>query len=87
MLLEKALEDPRNQKFVLLSESDIPLYSPLVVYHQLISEPLSRINACNNWSASPSLYLHLLARFNISSECDGEWLLSSACARSALCSW
>lgn len=46
-LMAAALTNPRAAKFVLLSESDIPLYSPLTVYAQLMSEPRSRINACN----------------------------------------
>ena len=45
-LLAVALADPLNQKFMLLSETDIPLYPPTVVYIQLISEPLSRVDAC-----------------------------------------
>ncbi|KAL4424080.1 hypothetical protein ABPG75_001381 [Micractinium tetrahymenae] len=46
-LLAAALKNPRNQKFFMLSESDLPLYSPHVMYLQLMSEHRSRINACN----------------------------------------
>lgn len=46
-LLAAALKNPRNQKFFMLSESDLPLYSPHVFYQQLMSEHRSRINACN----------------------------------------
>lgn len=46
-LLAAALTNPRAVKFVLISESDIPLYSPLVLYKQLVGERLSRLNACN----------------------------------------
>lgn len=35
-----------NQKFVLISESGIPLYPPQVVYMQLMMETQSRVNAC-----------------------------------------
>jgi len=52
-LLAAALTNSRATKFVLISESDIPLYSPLVLYEQLIRENRSRINACNTstwWS-------------------------------------
>ncbi|KAK9835257.1 hypothetical protein WJX84_005095, partial [Apatococcus fuscideae] len=45
-LLQAALQSTLNQKFVLLSESGIPLYPPTVIYQQLISEGRSRINAC-----------------------------------------
>lgn len=46
MLLAAALKDPLNQRFVLLSESCVPLYSPQVVYMQLLSEQGSRVDAC-----------------------------------------
>lgn len=45
-LLKEALNDAQNQRFVLLSEWDIPLYPPRVVYLQLMAEYASRINAC-----------------------------------------
>jgi hypothetical protein len=45
-LLREALSDPLNQRFVLLSEADAPLYSAAATYAQLMSEPKSRINAC-----------------------------------------
>ncbi|GMH35604.1 hypothetical protein BSKO_03472 [Bryopsis sp. KO-2023] len=46
LLLKKALRDPTNQRFALLSESCIPIHSPDVAYLQIMSETLSRINAC-----------------------------------------
>lgn len=52
-LLKEALRDPLNQRFILVSESGLPLYPPDVVYTQLMYSRLSRINACNtrpNWS-------------------------------------
>jgi len=45
-LLRAALGDPANAKLALLSEADIPLYPPALVYQQLISEPRSRVDAC-----------------------------------------
>ena len=33
-------------RFVLLSESDIPLYDPLTLHQQLMGEGKSRVNAC-----------------------------------------
>ncbi len=45
-LLKEALNDVQNQRFVLLSEWDIPLYPPRVVYLQLMAEQASRIDAC-----------------------------------------
>ena len=47
ILLAAALAgDPWAARFVLLSESCIPLYPASVVWMQLISQPLSRIDAC-----------------------------------------
>ena len=45
-LLRAALLDPNNQRFALLSESCLPLYSPAIVYSQLVYSEKSRINAC-----------------------------------------
>lgn len=45
-LLAAALADPRNQRFVLLSETCAPLYPPHVLHSQLLSEARSRVNAC-----------------------------------------
>ena len=45
-LLRAAVRDPLNQKFVLLSESGIPLYPPTAVYAQLMAEDKSRIDSC-----------------------------------------
>lgn len=45
-LLAEALKDPRNQKFVLLSEACVPVHPPEVVYAQAIYESKSRIHAC-----------------------------------------
>lgn len=47
-LLWEAFRDPLNQRFVLLSESDIPLYDPLTLHQQLLADAKSRINACWN---------------------------------------
>lgn len=45
-LMRASLEDPLNQKVVLLSEAGIPLYPPDLFYVQLMSEDKSRINSC-----------------------------------------
>lgn len=45
-LLTEALKDPRNQKFVLLSEACVPVHPPEVVYAQSLFETKSRIHAC-----------------------------------------
>ncbi|KAL4426018.1 hypothetical protein ABPG75_010034 [Micractinium tetrahymenae] len=45
-LLWEAFRDPLNQRFILLSESDIPLYDPLTLHQQLLAEGKSRVNAC-----------------------------------------
>ncbi len=46
LLVQAALGDPLNQRFVLLSESCIPLYPAATVYAQLMSEGRSRVNTC-----------------------------------------
>lgn len=43
-LLRAALQDPANQRFVLLSETCIPLHPAPLVYLQLVTEPVSRID-------------------------------------------
>jgi hypothetical protein len=45
-LLRSALQDPLNLKFLLISESGIPLYPPELMWVQLMIEEKSRINAC-----------------------------------------
>ena len=37
-----------RRRFVLLSESDVPLYDPLTLYQQLQSERVSRVNLCRD---------------------------------------
>lgn len=60
-LIMEAFRDPLNQRFVLLSESDIPLYDPLTLYSQLVYEKASRINACgpgdhtSSWRWNPAM--------------------------------
>ena len=49
-LIGAALVDELNERFVLLSESCIPLYPAALVWAQLLSEPRSRIHACSNAS-------------------------------------
>ncbi|KAL4529546.1 hypothetical protein Ndes2437B_g08879 [Nannochloris sp. 'desiccata'] len=44
-LLWEAFRDPSNQRFILLSESDLPLFHPLVLYQQIMGEEKSRTNA------------------------------------------
>lgn len=45
-LFAAALDDPLNQRFMMLSESCLPLYPPQVVWLQLMWEQQSRVNAC-----------------------------------------
>ncbi len=47
-LLRAALADAGNQRFVLVSETCIPLYPGPVVWAQLAGEPRSRLHACRN---------------------------------------
>ena len=45
-MLVAALGEHDNQRFVLLSESCVPLYPAATVWAQLLSEQRSRIDAC-----------------------------------------
>lgn len=47
IILHEALKDPLNQKFVLLSETCIPLYPPETIYHVLMKEEKSRARVCD----------------------------------------
>ena len=47
--LRHALQDPLNQRFITLSDTDIPTYPARLVYLQLMSERKSRISACKAW--------------------------------------
>ena len=46
LLLRAALEEPRNQRFVLLSDSGVPLYPPTAMWQHLMGISKSRIDAC-----------------------------------------
>lgn len=48
LLLQAALQDPSNSRFLLVSDSGIPLYDPLTFYQQLMHEDKSRVKACRN---------------------------------------
>jgi len=52
-LLWEAYRDPLNNRFLLLSESDIPLYDPLTLYQQVQSEENSRLDTCLHEGISP----------------------------------
>ncbi len=46
LMLREALKEPRNQRFVLLSDSGVPLYPPTAMYQHLMGISKSRIDAC-----------------------------------------
>ena len=50
LLLAQALSDPLNLRFMLLSETCVPLYPAPLVWAQLQGETRSRLNACANAS-------------------------------------
>ena len=52
-MLREALKEPRNQRFLLLSDTGVPLYPPTVVWQQLMSETKSRIDACSHVRMTP----------------------------------
>ncbi len=45
-LLQAALAEPGNQRFMLLCEASVPLYPPHLVWQQLMGEERSRVQAC-----------------------------------------
>lgn len=47
-LFKQAMKNRLVQTFVLLSEDSAPLYPAILTYMQLILEPKSRVNACND---------------------------------------
>ena len=56
LLLKAALLDSEfNERFLLLSESCVPLYSPSVIWTSMMKEPRSRINACADNSKEDKL--------------------------------
>ena len=52
-LMWEAFRDPLNTRFLLLSESDIPLYDPLTMWQQLQAESRSRLDTCKHEKTSP----------------------------------
>ncbi|XP_031500973.1 glycosyltransferase BC10-like isoform X2 [Nymphaea colorata] len=52
LLLSKALHDPANQRFVLLSDSCVPLYNFTYIYDYLISSPRSFVDSFLNLKES-----------------------------------
>lgn len=44
-LLWQAFRDPVNQRFVLISESDLPIWDPLTFYEEIMSEKRSKVDA------------------------------------------
>lgn len=50
-MLRQALMDELNERFIFLSESQVPLYPAATVYMQLLHEPKARIDACEPTSA------------------------------------
>ena len=45
-MLREALKEPRNQRFLMLSDSGVPLYPPTAMWQHLIGISKSRIDAC-----------------------------------------
>eukprot|EP00884_Botryococcus_braunii_P000016 jgi/Botrbrau1/10014/Bobra.0012s0101.1 len=59
LMVRAALAEPLNQRFVLLSETCLPLYPATVIYQQLMHEDRSRIDACaGNTSETVQLESH-----------------------------
>ena len=46
LMLREALSEPRNQRFMLLSDSGVPLYPPTALWQHVMGAARSRIDAC-----------------------------------------
>ena len=58
-LLKAALEDPRNTKFVHVSESCVPLRHPAVLWSQHVAEShISRVKLIPHWFNTPGTPEH-----------------------------
>ena len=62
-LLKYSLREPANQRFVVVSESCIPLYPAWLLYAQLLTEKKSRINACTNPQNPQDDLLRMVSRW------------------------
>ncbi len=56
VLLTAALQDPLNVKFLLVSDSSLPLYPPQMLWAQLMAESTSRLDACTTRPDKIDLY-------------------------------
>ena len=52
-LLWEAYRDPLNTRFLLVSESDLPIYDPFTLYQQVQAETRSRLDTCRHEKTSP----------------------------------
>ncbi|KAK9787631.1 hypothetical protein WJX73_008336 [Symbiochloris irregularis] len=66
-MLRLALRDPLNQRFLLVSETCIPLYPPTVLYASLMADNVSRINACKlpGWHRQAERWSNRMAQGNL----------------------
>lgn len=62
-LLKYSLREPANQRFVVVSESCVPLYPAWLLYAQLLTEKKSRINACTNPQNPQDDQLRMVSRW------------------------
>ena len=46
LMLREALKEPLNQRFMLLSDSGVPLYPPTAMWQHIMGVSHSRIDAC-----------------------------------------
>ncbi|KAK6149702.1 hypothetical protein DH2020_017227 [Rehmannia glutinosa] len=56
LLFEEALQDPANQRFVLLSDSCVPLYNFSYIYKYLTDSPRSFVDRCSLQSKDVTSY-------------------------------
>ena len=76
--MQEALKQPLNERFVLLSETCIPLYPASLVWAQLLSEARSRMHACAKPGDSDDENRRMTYRF-------GSLLSTSGLTRASQC--
>lgn len=76
-LLRVAYRDPLNSRFLLVSESDIPLYDPLTFYRQLMFEQKSRVATSDDTHSVDNYRWHWRFQLSIPPVTLGNWRKSS----------
>jgi hypothetical protein len=87
-LLWEAFRDPANQRFVLLSESDLPIWNSLTMYRQLMAGERSRVDAWwhpdlsgGRWSPRMEVRWNSFVNLCCACKMSGTSVTSTSCAQ------